>query len=457
MNLEKLFNPKSIAIIGASRDKTSVGYGIIKNLVKGCVFDCEYCEPFLGKIFPVNPKADLILDLKTYKNVLEIQEEIDLAMIVVNSKIVLQIVEQCIEKKVKSVIIISAGFAEFSKEGKKIQEEIVNKLTKANIPMIGPNCLGIIMPHNNMNASFAPSMPPKGNIAFISQSGALADSITDWAIETNYGFSAIVSYGNKAMLDIHNFLNYFDQDKNTKVITLYLEGVSDGKKFMQEAKKIKKPIIVLKAGRTEEGVKAISSHTGSLAGSYEVYKAAFKQSEILVADTVEELLDNAKAIANMPKLKGEIAIITNGGGCGILCADYCSELKIPLAELSKTTIKKLDDSKKMHPAYSKRNPLDIVGDALPDRYEIAINTLLSEENIKGTIIIQTLQSNTLSEENAKVIIKAKKKFPNKPILCVFLGGRFTKKSIGLLESAGIPNYNDLKKAALAMKALSKIE
>jgi len=306
-----------------------------------------------------------------------------------------------------------------------------------------------------MNASFAPAMPPKGNIAFISQSGALADSIIDWSIEKRYGFSAIVSYGNKAMLDVYDFLEYFDKDKNTKVITLYIEGINDGKKFIEIAKKIKKPIIALKAGRTEEGVKAISSHTGSLAGSYDVYKAAFKQSNILIADTVEELFDNAKALANMPKLKKDVAIITNGGGCGVLCADYCAELGIPLAELKETTLKQLDN--KMHPAYSRRNPLDIVGDALPERYSAAINTLLSEDYIGGVIVIQTLQSNTQPERDAQVVINAHQKYPNKPIICVYMGGKLTKKSVEMLEKANIPDYNDLRKAALAMRVLSIIQ
>ena len=453
MNLDKLFNPKNIAIIGASRDESSVGFGILKNLTEGCVFNCEYCKPFPGKIYPINPKADSILGVKCYENILNIEDSVDLAVIVVPARIVNRVVDDCINKKVKGIIIISAGFGEFGEEGNQMQEEIVAKLNKAKIPMIGPNCLGIIMPHHNMNASFAPTMPPSGNIAFISQSGALADSIIDWSVENRYGFSAIVSYGNKAMLDVYDFLEYFDKDKNTKVIARYIEGVKDGRKFIEIASKIKKPIIVLKAGRTDEGMKAISSHTGSLAGSYEIYKAAFKQSNVLVADTVEELFDNAKALANMPKLNGHVGIVTNGGGCGVLCADYCSEMGVPLAELKENTLKKLDKSGKMHPAYSRRNPLDIVGDALPERYDTAVDTLLSEDYIGGLIVIQTLQSITKPEEDAQVIIQANKKYPNKPILCVYMGGKFSKKSMKMLEEAGIPDYNDLKKVARAMKVL----
>jgi acetyltransferase len=456
MNLDKIFNPKSIALIGASRDINSVGYGILKNLANGCTYHCEFCKPFAGKVYPVNPNADYILELKCHKSIKEIQDDVDLAIIVVPAKIVLPVLQECVDKKVGGIIIISAGFSEFNEDGQMLQEKIVKILEKAKIPMIGPNCLGIIVPDHSLNASFAPAMPPSGSIAFISQSGALADSIIDWSIENRYGFSAVVSYGNKAMLDVYDFLEYFDKDKKTKVIALYLEGVKDGRKFMDAARKIKKPIIALKAGRTEEGMKAISSHTGSLAGSYEIYKTAFRQSGVKIADTVEELFDNAKALALMPKLKNGVGIITNGGGCGVLCADYCAELGVPLVELNEKILKKLDSSGKMHPAYSRRNPLDIVGDALPERYEVAVNTLLSENYVGGVIVIQTLQSTTKPEEDAKVLIKAHKKYPGKPIICVYMGGKFTKRSVDMLEEAGIPDYNDLRKAAMAMKSLIEI-
>lgn len=457
-NLNQIFKPKSIAIIGASRDPDSVGQSVLRNLVKGCVFECEYCRPFLGKVYPINPFAEEILGIKCYKNINDIKDKVDLAIICVPAKFVLKVVKDCVKKRVKGVIIISSGFAETGKKGRKLQDKIVKVLRKANTPLIGPNCLGIIRPSSNLNASFAPSMPPQGNITFISQSGALADSIIDWAIKERYGFSTVVSYGNRADLDVHDFIKYFAADKETRAITLYLESVEDGKGFMKIAKKVtkKKPILALKAGKTSHGKKAIASHTGSLAGDYKVYEAAFKQSGIMVADTVEELFDNAKALANQPACKrNAVAIITNGGGCGVLAADYCEELGIKLVELKKSTIKKLDKSKVMHHAYSRRNPLDIVGDALPIRYNVAVNTLLSEPYISGLIVIQTLQSMTKPVKNANVVIEAHKKYPKKPIICVYMGGRFSRKSIAILERHGIPDYNDLRKAALAMKALIK--
>ncbi len=454
-NLDKIFNPRTIALIGASRDSNSVGHGILKNLISGCVFPSEYCRPFKGSIYPVNPNAEEILGKRCYANIKDIEDEIDLVIIATPASIVHNIVKECIQKKVGGIIIISAGFAEINEEGKKLQEKIVEDLRKAKIPLIGPNCLGIIRPSINLNASFAPSMPPNGNVAFVSQSGAIADSIIDWAIERRYGFSTIISYGNRADLDVYDFLEWLEKDPDTKTIALYIEGLDNGKRFMEVVSKISKPIIVLKAGRTSEGSSAISSHTGSLAGSYEVYKAAFKQSGVLMAETIEDLFDLAKALVFQPSCDNNIAIVTNGGGCGVLCADYCSELGVSLVELKKSTITKLDKTGKMHPAYNRMNPLDIVGDALPDRYEAAVDTLLAEDYISGLIVIQTLQTMTNPLEDARVIIEANKKYPDKPIICVYMGGRFSKRGRMMLEAEGIPDFNDIRKAARAMWALVK--
>ncbi|MBD3249706.1 hypothetical protein GF336_06700 [Candidatus Woesearchaeota archaeon] len=455
-NLEKLFKPKSVAVIGASRDPDSVGHGILKNLVRGCVFQAEFCRPFKGRIYAVNPKASSILNTRSFPSIKDIEEDLDLAVIAVPAKIVSSVMKDCAEKKVKAIILISAGFAELGEKGKKLQDEITSIAEKANISLVGPNCLGIIRPSANLNASFAPSMPPEGNIAFVSQSGAIADSIIDWAIENRYGFSNLISYGNKAMLDETDFLEWLDKDEKTKTVALYIEGMKDGRKFMEAAKKVsmKKPIVALKSGMTEKGAKAASSHTGSLAGSYNVYKAAFKQSGVFLASTIEELFDISKALANQPPAKkNSIAIITNGGGCGVLCADYCSKLGVNLPDLKDSTIKKLDKTKKMHPAYSKSNPLDIIGDALPETYEAAVNTLLQEDYISGLIVIQTLQTMTNPEKNAMILIEARKKFPDKPIICTYMGGKFSRKSIFMLEAHKIPDYNDVSKAAKAMKAL----
>lgn len=456
MNLDCIFNPRTVAVIGASRDPGSVGQGILKNLVKGCVFDSEYCNAFKGKVFAVNPKAEEILGVRCYANIKDIKDDIDLAIIAVPAKVVLDVVKDCVKKKVNGIIIISAGFSELDEKGRMMQEQITEILRKAKIPMIGPNCLGVIRPSSSLNASFAPSMPPAGRIAFVSQSGAIADSIIDWAIAERYGFSVLISYGNKAMLDCYDFIEWLENDNETKAIALYIEGIDDGRRFMEIAKRVskKKPVVVLKAGRTEKAKEAIASHTGSLAGSHRVYMSAFRQSGVVVADTIEELFDIAKGLANQPACrKNAVGIVTNGGGCGVLCADFCEQFGVNVVPLKKSTITRIEKSGKMHPAYSRRNPLDIVGDALPERYEVAINALLSESYISGLIVIQTLQTMTDPVGDAEVIIEASRRYPDKPIVCVYMGGKYSKIGGRLLEAHGIPDYNDLRKAAKVMWAL----
>ncbi|MFH1408353.1 MAG: CoA-binding protein [Nanoarchaeota archaeon] len=456
MTIDLIMDPRSIAVIGASSDSLSVGYGILKSLVNGCVMKDVFCKPFGGKVFAVNPHSSSILGKKCHKQVSDIPGKIDLAVIAVPAKVVPLVLEECGKKGIKGAIIISAGFKELGGEGKK-REDLIKKIAKKySIRFVGPNCLGILRMKNHLNASFAPTMPPEGDIAFISQSGALADSIIDWVVQEHYGFSAVISIGNAADLDIKDFLAWLEKDAETKAICIYLEGLKDGQEFLKVAKRVskEKPIIVLKAGRTEKGRHAIASHTGSLAGSYEVYKAAFKQAGIMQADTVEELFDLGKVLAHQPPCKkNSIAIVTNGGGPGVLCADHCDDLGVNVVKLKMSTIKKLERTGKMHPAYSRANPLDIVGDALPDRYEAAIMTLLAEPYIHGMIIIQTLQTMTDPIEDAKVVIKAKKRFPKKPIICLYMGGFFTRKAGLLLEANRIPNMTDPKKAAMGMKAL----
>ncbi|MEK6816537.1 MAG: CoA-binding protein, partial [Nanoarchaeota archaeon] len=285
--MNPVFYPKSVAVIGASRKPMAVGHGIVQNLLKGGVFQTQYNRSFKGKIFLINPNADEILGIKCSKTLAEVKDDVDLAIIAVPAKFVASVVRDCVKKKVKGVIIISAGFSEIGGEGKRLQDEISNELKKANIPLIGPNCLGVINT-SAINASFAPAMPPPGSIAFVSQSGALADSVIDWAIAKNYGFSKIISVGNGANLDVSDFIEYLSEDK---AIAMYIEALKDGRNFMAAAKKCKKPIVVLKAGKTEAGKSAISSHTGSLAGSYKVYEAAFSQCGVKIAKNVEELFE----------------------------------------------------------------------------------------------------------------------------------------------------------------------
>jgi len=322
---------------------------------------------------------------------------------------------------------------------------------------LGPNCLGVIRPAVKLNASFGPATPKPGQVAFVSQSGALIDSVIDKALLEGYGFSNLISYGNGADLDICDFLKYLENDKETKAIALYVESIKNGREFLKVAREVsrKKPIVVLKGGKTVAGGKAASSHTAALAGSPEIYSAAFREAEIFEVETINDLLQISLTLAqdSGSGAGAGVGIITNGGAVGVLTADWCEKFGLKLPNLTKSTLKKLKNSKAMNPAFSAHNPLDIVGDALSDRYKIAIEAMLEQKNIQGVIVIQTLQIMTEVEKNAKIIIEEKKKFPEKPILPLFLGGKFTKPGVSILRKNSIPCFEEPRQAALAMKAL----
>ncbi|HIG98483.1 TPA: hypothetical protein HA231_03610 [Candidatus Woesearchaeota archaeon] len=450
------FSPSSIAVIGASRAPDSVGQSIMRNLTVGCVHRCEYCRPFLGKIFPVNPFTTEVLGINAYPSVLKVPEPVDLAIIAVPHDTVPGVVDECIRKKVKAVIIVSAGFGEFNDNGRRLQLKIAGKLEKARIPLLGPNCLGLIRPSQSLNASFAPSMPPKGGVAFVSQSGAIADSVIDWAIQSRYGFSTIISYGNKAMLDCCDFFGFLADDPETKAVALYTEGLNNGRDFFEKLRALvaRKPVVILKGGRTASGIAAAATHTASITGGARIFEAAVEQAGAFMACTVEELFDLAKVLAEQPACMGNgVGIVTNGGGCGVICSDYCDELGVKLPQLSRDALKTLDKSGIMHPAYSRRNPLDIVGDAMPDRFGLALAAMLGEPGIHGVIVIQTLQAMTNPVLDAKAIADAHAAFPGKPVISCFMGGRFSRKGIHYLDNRHIPDFNDIRKAVIAIKAL----
>ena len=425
--MKNIFNPKSVALIGASEEKNSVGLGLAKNILES-----------KKDVFFVNPFKESVLGLKCYDKITDIKSKIDLAVIAVPAKVVKETVIDCVSKKVGTVIIISGGFKEEGKEEE--EEEIKNILKENNIYLIGPNCLGIIS--KDLNASFAPITPKEGSIAFLSQSGAIINSVID-----KVGFSKIVSYGNEADLGLVDFLEYLDKDKDTKVISIYIEGLKDGRKFMEVAKKISKPIVLIKAGRSEKGKKAVGTHTGSLAGDYDVYKSAMKQSGVILVDTIEELLDISKALAFLPKCKNGIGIITNGGGLGILTADYCFQYGIDIPEFNKETITYLD--KKLKGVKNKNNPLDVIGDAMPERYGVAMEALLNQKDINSLIVISAPQAMTDHKENAKMVVEMRKKYPQKPIVCCFKEGD--------LEENNVPNYPDAMRAVKSIRSLIKNE
>ncbi|MFA6251795.1 MAG: CoA-binding protein [Candidatus Paceibacterota bacterium] len=446
--LEKIFNPKSVAIVGASNEEKTVGFGLVKNLFKGSK---------KRDIFLVNPFDKEIFGEKTYPDITNIKKVIDLVIIAVPAKITLQIIKSCIKKKVGGVIIVASGFGELGEEGKKREEEIVSLLRAAKIPLIGPNCLGIINSEIDLNASFAPVSPLKGHIGFLSQSGALLNSFMDYMNKEGMGFSKLVSYGNEADLDLSDFLLYLGEDKHTKVICIYVEGIKNGRRFMEIASEVskKKPIIAIKSGRSDAGQKAAATHTGSIAGNAQIYETAFRQSGVMLVDTLEELFDSTKALLMQPRCGNGIGIVTNGGGAGVLATDYCEMEKINLVEITEEDIKRIDKKDVLSAVVTKRNPLDLLGDALPDRYLAGIDAFLAQEKIKGLIVIETTQIMTAPLENAKIIIEMQKKYPKKSIVCCFLGGELVSDAIKLLEKNNIPNYSDLKRAVKSIKNLIK--
>ena len=439
--IQEIFNPKTIAIVGATERADSVGRGVVENLREGN-----------ADLFYVNPSAGKIFEAPAYERVTDIEEKIDLVVIAIPKTHVPDVIDDCIEADVGAVIVISAGFGETGEEGKKRQDKIAKKLKKADIPLVGPNCLGVLRPSNNLNASFAPGTPKDGGICLISQSGALIDSIIDGAKAENYGFSTIISVGNAAGLSLVDYIEMADNDPETKVISLYIEGVENGRELFNCLKEVTTPVVAIKGGKTSKSKEAICSHTGSLAGEHRIFSAALKQAGVFEVNSLEELFDTSKALAWQPAAGKRVAVVTNGGGAGVLLTDDIYEKGLELAQLDEKTIQKLDPE--MHPDYSRSNPLDIVGDALPERYEIACDKLLRQKNVDVLVVILTLQIMTDPLETAKRIVRLKNKH-EKPVLTVFMGsGEETQKGIDYLEDKNIPNYSDPKRVGLAIKALN---
>ena len=443
--LKELFNPRSVAVIGASRTKGKVGRAVLENLL----------NDFKGSIIPINPKSDEILGLSCYPTILDVPDSIkvDLAVIVVPARFVPGMIDECGRADVKNVIVISAGFKESGVEGAKLERECVAIATKYGMRMLGPNCLGLIDTTSNLNASFAASMAHSGNIALMSQSGAICTATLDWADANEVGFSKFVSLGNKADLTENDLLLEFADDDSTAVITAYLEGIENGPEFMDIARRVSKvkPIIVLKSGSTAVGSRAVSSHTGTLAGSDEAYNAAFSQSGVIRADTVEEMLDYARAFSSQPIPRGRnIAILTNAGGFGILTADACSKAGLSLSSFEESTILRLRE--RLPPAANFYNPVDVLGDASAEMYGYALETLLSDKNVDGIILLTSPQAMTAVDEIA-MIVADKAVSSEKPILCSFVGGTMIAEGERILNSRQIPNYSFPERAVASMRTL----
>ncbi|AIF68459.1 CoA-binding protein [Palaeococcus pacificus DY20341] len=452
MNLDFLFYPKSVAVIGASNKEGKIGNAIMKNLVN---------YGFKGKIYPINVKEEQVLGLKAYKSILDVPENVDVAVIAVPSKFVPDIIDQCGQKGVKGAVVISAGFKEAGKAD--LEEELVKRARKWGIRVVGPNCLGITNIEVTFDVTFNPperqARPEFGGIAFMSQSGAFGAAILDWAARHEVGMSKFISLGNMADLDESDFMEYLKDDPKTKVITAYLEGVKDGRKFLKAANAAtrKKPVIVLKSGRTEAGAKAAASHTGSLAGSYAIYEAAFEQTGVLNAKSMRQLFNYAKVLAMQKPANGDrVAIVTNGGGAGVMMSDGIIEKGMKMAELSEETKQKfakaIEEGVLPH-HMSYRNPIDIIGDAPSTRYELAMRYALEDENVDVLVVIALFQSPALDEGIVEKLAKMQEY--GKPIVFVAPGGRYPEEMARRIEKVGIPVFETVEDGVEAVYALVK--
>jgi len=478
-SLEALFAPKSVAVIGASTKPDSLGRAVFKNIL---------FHGYTGVVYPVNPKAKSILGVKAYPSVLDIPDEIDLAVIIVPAIAVANVLEECGRKGVRTAIVISAGFKEIGEEGAQRERELQQIAQRYGIALLGPNCLGIINtdPAVSLNATFAPGMPRQGNIAFISQSGALGVAALEYAQRQKIGLSKFISIGNKADLHENHLLDYLKDDPLSDVILLYVEDLEDPQGFHRLATEItserpkKIPILAIKSGRTLEGAKAATSHTGALAGSDEVYDSIFMQSGVLRVETIEELFDYAIAFAQQPlPQSNRIAIVTNAGGAGILATDAAVRHGVQLAEFTEETVRKLREL--LPPTVNVANPVDMTGEPNEQRYETVVRTVLEDPNVAGVVVIAAPHILMSLENIARHIVRAVQALtpdpapsprPNppaplragegssggkvqKPVLACLMAVTDARPAIEILEEANIPHYSFPERAARALAAMAR--
>lgn len=446
LSKSNFLDPQSIAVIGAS-EKPGVGKAIFSNIING----------YKGKIYPITPSNPSVFGFKAYKSVLEVPEEIDLAVIATPNKIVPAVMEEVGKKNIKGVIIVSAGFKEADEQGAKLEKEISTIGKKYGIRIIGPNCLGImsLSQRNLMNATFLKITPKFGGIALVSQSGAICAATVEDAIGQGIGFSKVVSMGNKVDMDENDILELLSEDTETKVIVMYLEDIHDGRRFMEIAKRItiqnKKPIIVLKAGRTPEGAKAAMSHTGALMGSDEIYDSLFAQSGVIRVDTMQDLFDLSTAFSKqpIPPDKGGVVIVSNAGGPAIISTDACSKYRLKMADLSLSTEA---IAEVIPPHGSARNPVDIVGDADYGRFEKVLAIVLSNQNV-GSVVTMCTPSATLDyNELARTIVKASKN-SGKTMLAALMGLAEGTENKQILSDGSIPHFMYAEPAIKTLNAM----
>lgn len=429
--LDAIFAPHSVAVIGATDRPGSIGRAVLWSLLS---------SPFGGTVYPVSDKRSSVLGIKTYPDVQQIPEPVDLAVIVTPAETVPGVIAQCIAAEVRGAIVISAGFKEHGERGKELERQILEQLEGSRMRLIGPNCLGVMNPITGLNATFATNMARPGNVAFISQSGALCTAILDWAQKEVVGFSSFVSLG--SMLDVGwgDLIDYLGNDPRTHSIIMYMESVGDARSFLSAAREVSlsKPIIVIKAGRTPAAAHAAASHTGTLAGSDEVLEAAFRRCGVLRVNTIADLFYMAEALSKQPRPRGpRLAVVTNAGGPGVLAADSIIGAGGELAELSPSTLDLLNQN--LPPHWSRNNPVDILGDALPDKYAKVAETVVADPNNDGLLAIlcpQGMSHPTITAERLVPLAKG----TGKPVLACWMGGTEMMAGIEILNRAGVPTF-----------------
>lgn len=450
-DLTALVRPSTIAVIGASRDPSKVGHAIFHNILTG---------GFQGAVHPVNPTARAIGGVRAYRSVLEVPDPVDLAVVITPAALVPGVLDECGQAGVRGIVVISGGFREVGEEGRRREDLVRERVASWGFALIGPNCLGLINTAEDvrLNATFAAQIPAAGNIGFLSQSGALTAAALDYARSKRIGFSKVFNLGNKADVTELDLLDVLARDPDTQVILLYVEELSEGRRFIEAAREISeqappKPILVLKAGRTAAGARAVSSHTGSLAGSDQVYEAIFAQAGVLRVESIEELFDYAGAFSRQPLPKGKrVAIVTNAGGPGILATDACIRQGLELSRFSAATIKAL---RSVVPGEAHvGNPLDIIGDADDRRYDAALEAVLSDPSVDAGVVLVTRQATIDVEAAADAVIR--RALPSgKPVLASFVGALAVEAGVTRLEDAGIPHYPFPEAIARTLAAMTR--
>jgi acetyltransferase len=429
-SLDPIFHPQSIAVLGASATAGSVGSILIRNLLE---------NPFGGVVYPVNPKRKAVHGVPCYADLAAVPEVVDLAVIATPAATVPNLIRECVGRGVPAAIIISAGFSELGAEGRALEAEI-RAAAHGKMRLIGPNCLGVIHPPSNLNASFAASMARPGSLALLSQSGAICTSILDWATQRGLGFSSFVSVGAMLDVDFADLIDYFADDPKTRSIILYMESIGDVRKFLSAARSAAraKQVIVVKSGRHEAGARAAASHTGALAGSDAVFDAAFRRAGVLRVDTILDLFDMSEILATQPQPRGPaLAIITNAGGPGVMATDALMLAGGQLAALSEASLAALNAA--LPPFWSHANPIDLLGDAAPERYRLAVEVCAKDPNVQGLLVLLTPQAMSDPTETARQLAPFAK-LDRKPILACWIGGAAVGAGRQVLNAAGIPNF-----------------